>query len=200
MRQLKAVAVFLQERHRIFPGMHNPEHIHFKTNVLRLRLRHEQVEQRPRLIRLKFVTVRVVEKFDPFLGEHPARLVEDVDRSAALLLVKRIFVPDPGRAGILQPQNLCLAHDAFRIVAKLLIWEVGAHRSQPPLIQLGLEFLRREVVRAGKLHIREAHIAHLIECARHVLGELIAQTVKLQSQRPLEARPSSDRRQNWCRN
>ena len=68
--------------------MHDPENVHLVRHELRLCAGQQQVKERLRSIRLKLVTVRVIEKLDPVLRERLARLVENLGRLAADLRVR----------------------------------------------------------------------------------------------------------------
>ena len=82
--------------------MNDPEHVHFVADGFGLRLGHQKVEQGPIAMRLKFVAVRVVEKFQPLFGKRLAGAVEDRGRRAAALFVEGVLVRDPGAADVLQ--------------------------------------------------------------------------------------------------
>ena len=59
---------------------------------------------------------------------------------------------------------------------------------QAPDVELFFEFLRSQVVCAGQFDGLDAKTANLVERSRHTVGELSAQTVKLEPNRAGEAR------------
>jgi hypothetical protein len=188
VRQLEPVAVLFQQLHRVMPRMHDPKHVQLIAHELRLRLRHQHVEQRAVAMRLKLVAVRVVEERNPLLGQRLARLVEHGNRIATGLFIERLLVIDPRAASILEVEHLGFAGDPRDVVAIARVRKVAAHRGEAPRVQLFLKLFRRHAIRPRQLDVLEAHVANLVERPRHVFGKLIAQAVELQADRAFETR------------
>ena len=77
-------------------------------------------------MRLKLITVRVVKELDTRFGERFTRSIEHSDGLPAFLLVEVPFMSNPGAAGILKPERLCIAGHALNIVAVALVGEMAA--------------------------------------------------------------------------
>src|SRR6266481_3742936 len=161
--------------------MHYPKNIHLVMDKLRFRLGHHQVEQRTLAVRHKLIAMRVIKELQSVFGERFTSPIEDLDRFATGRFVKGIFMGNPGAADILLSQDLCLSSNSFDIVTASLIREMAADRFQSSTVQLGSEFLRRKSVSAVRLNVLNAKVANLIQRFGHISGELVTQTVKLQT-------------------
>src|SRR5882672_12630598 len=61
MCQTPAALIFFQQLHRILSWVHNPEDVHLVTHKFGIRLAHQQIKKRSVALRLKFVSVSVIE-------------------------------------------------------------------------------------------------------------------------------------------
>src|SRR5262245_31868234 len=64
---------------------------------------------------------------------------------------------------------------------------MAAHDREAARFRLLPEFRGRHSIGAGGLDVFETHVAHFVERARHVLRELRAETVKLQTELAMKA-------------
>jgi hypothetical protein len=124
---------------------------------------------------------------DAFLFEGFADLIE-VRRSTFHigLCEVRFLVWNPRTNGKLQPQRLRLLHRRGQVLRQWVILKVPTDRSQATLLEQRSQFFRAQAVRVRRFHLGESHRFDLVERARHVGLERIAQTVKLQSERAFE--------------
>src|SRR4029078_1286247 len=88
MHQLETFLVLLEQGHGVLPGMHNPENDHLVGDELLLVLLYQQIEKRAILIRLKFVSVRVIEKLQVMFGQRFSGFIENSNGIPALLLIE----------------------------------------------------------------------------------------------------------------
>src|SRR4029079_17496834 len=123
----------------------------------RLRFCQQQVEKVFRSVRLKLISVRMIEKPDALLGERLAGLIKNVRSFAACLFAERPAVCDPGAARVLSASRFCLSRDACWIIAKSLIGKMAAHDGKPARLCFLLESIRRHAVGAGRFDILETH-------------------------------------------
>src|SRR4029077_11194472 len=107
MDEIETPLVFLEQSDRVLTAVNDPKDVHLKRDELGLGLRHQQVEEILRSVRLKLVTVRVVEKPDAVFGERLATFVENLRCFTAILFSEISAMGDPCAAGILGAQRLC---------------------------------------------------------------------------------------------
>ena len=142
VHQLEALAVFLEQLHRILAGMDNPEDIHFVADKVGLGFRHQQIKQRAMAIRLKFISVRVVEELQTVFGQRLADAIEDRDGFATGLFIERVGVRNPGATGVLQAEPLRVARDPLDVVAVTFKRKMSADGFKSIGGELFLELLR----------------------------------------------------------
>src|ERR1700752_2565460 len=186
MNQLNALPILLQELHRILSRMDNPIDVHLDAHILSFCLSHHQVKQRSVAVRQKLITVCVIEKLDPMFRKRFTSAIEDCRRFAGSFFVKRIVVWNPRATAILDPKQLCLTGDLIKVIAALFIRKMCADSFEPVRVKLFFELLRRDAVSARQLNVRDAKGTHLVQRARNILLELLAQAVKLKTNRPFE--------------
>ena len=80
-----------------------PKHIHLKSHVFRFCFSHQQVEQRAVTVRRKFITMRVVEKFEAMFGQRLTGSIKDTSGFATCLFVERILVRNPAQPTYSKP-------------------------------------------------------------------------------------------------
>ena len=69
VNQFPTLAVFLKQLHGVLVGEHHPEDVHLIADIFRVRLLHEQIEQRALAERLKLVAMAVIEELQAVFGE-----------------------------------------------------------------------------------------------------------------------------------
>ena len=139
----------------------------------------------------------------PCFGQGLAGPVEHGGRLAALLLVERRLVADPGAADVDQAQLLGVADHAVDVVAQPVVGEMAADRHEPALVEFRfLNSAGAESAQAGHLDVLEAPLLDLVEHGRHaLLAQHVAQAVQLQAGGPVVALALADalRRPTRCR-
>src|SRR6266436_2469112 len=124
-------------------------------------------------------------------GEGFARLIEHGDGLPAGLFREIALVRDPGAAGIFQTKGFGFGCDAFDIITKFFVRKMGAEGYEASFVQLCLELFGRQAVGAGEFHVLYTPPFDLVEGAGHVLLELIAEAVELETDGTLEPCPST---------
>jgi hypothetical protein len=114
-------------------------------------------------------------------GECLTSAIKNVNSFATGFFVKGILMRNPGAAGILEPEDLRIPCNTLDIVATPLIREMAADCLQISPIQLSSEFLRGKAVSAVRLNIPDAKVTHLVKSSGYIFRELLAETVKLQT-------------------
>src|SRR5262245_19981000 len=127
--------------------------------------------------------MHVVEKFQAVALERLARAIKDCDRFTRGLFIEG-FVRYPRATHVFQTERFCLARDLLDVVAITFIGKMAADRLQSFGNELLLEFFPGDVISARKFYILEAEASGLIDRCRNIFGELFAQAIKLQSNRP----------------
>jgi hypothetical protein len=194
VHQLKALAVFLKQLHRVLTGVNDPEDVHFVADTVGLRFSHQQVEQSTISMLLKFIAVRVVEEFQAVFGQRLAGAIENRAGLATGLFIERVCVRNPGATGVLQAERLRIARNTLDVVAVSFKRKMPADRFEPLGGELFFEFLGREIVRAGQFDVLDPKVADQIERRRDTIAELGPQAVKLEADRSLEIGTHASRR------
>ena len=127
VHELPATFIFFHQFHRVLTGINNPENVHLIAHELRLGFLHEKVKEVAVSVRLKLVTVAVVEKGDTFFGECFSRAVERGDGVAAGFFGEVAFVVDPSATRILQAECFGITNDGVEVFLVALVREVTAH-------------------------------------------------------------------------
>jgi hypothetical protein len=184
--EFPAGTIFFEELDRVGSRKNDPHKVHLPADELRFCFAHHEVEQGAVAVRLELIAVLVVHEFEIVLGEGFPGAIENPDCFACRLFIERPFVRDPCATDVFQIQRFGFGSDGLDIVAKPLIGEMAGDGFESIITEFGCELLGRQVVGAGDFNIAEAKIPHLLKRARDVLGEEVAQAVKLESERTLE--------------
>jgi len=191
VHQLKALPVFLEQLHRVLARMDNPEDVHFVADKVGLGFSHQEVKQGALAMRLKFITVRVVEEFQALIGQRFAGAIEDRAGLATGLFIERVPVRNPGATGVLQAERLRVARDTLDIVAVAFKRKMSAGACKSLVRALFFEFLGRKIVSAGEFDLLDAKAVDQIECRRDTIAELSTEAVKLEPDRSSEIRTNA---------
>src|SRR5947207_12411508 len=152
--------------------MNNPKHVHFVADRAGPGFGHQQVKQSAIAVRLKFVTVRVIEEFHAVFGQRLAGLVEYRGGRTTGLFIERVRVRNPGATGVLQAKCFRVARNTLDFVAVAFKRKMTTDRFKSLGSEQFLEFLRREIVSAGELDVLDAKAADLIKGRRDAVAEL----------------------------